>query len=140
MQGRIKNTYYTKEVLANALNINRDTLNKFIKEEKILSDCLLTGLVLNLEIANKENLPLDSISNFFEDEKVEINSIEKNTEKFYFTKNFKDQIDYGFALISHYGITYEHLNKFIEDRNIFRHKLNNLKNYHNIFSSIEGIQ
>jgi hypothetical protein len=139
MQGRLKDVYYTKEVLAKELCIARETLNSLIKEEKDLANCLLTGLVLKLESSAKENLPFDAISEFFKDEQIEIKFMERKTDKFYFVKNFKDLIDYGFAFISHYKITYEQLNKYIEDRNIYRHKLENLKEFHNIYSSIERI-
>jgi hypothetical protein len=140
MQGRLKDVYYTKEVLARELCIARETLNSLIKEEKNLANCLLTGLVLKLESSAKENLPLDEISNYFKNEQIKISELinleDINKFSFLRNKNIVDTIDFGFAYISHYKITYTQLNKFIEERNLFRHKVEKLKEEYSIYSKI----
>lgn len=136
--GRLKEIYYTNEKLSELLNISRENLNYLLKIENNLTTCLLTGLILKIE----KDLKFSKISEYFKNEKIEIDLNIKEidfSEKHFILERNQDLIEYGFSFIKSFNISYKHLNLFIEERNLFIHKYNKLLEEFRIYKTVEEL-
>lgn len=138
--GRVRDLYYTKNKIAEELDISRETLNSLEKEEADLATFLKTGLILKLEAKKGEEIPFIALSLFFKDKK-KIKEIKKfPLSKFYFLKRKEEIIDFGFAFHKQFGLTDVELNLFIEERNLYRIKKEKIQEEFSIFKEIKKIE
>lgn len=118
----IKNLKYSKELIAELLNLDRKELYTLERTDQDLYDCITTGLIVLMEQGKKEDVPFRDLSSSLDREPKNFK------ERDWTYKNVDTEIiSTGKVTIELFGLTYEDINQYIYFRNL---KQNVLKKFY----------